>query len=204
VSEDARVERKNGGKVHINEQRKTMSETGANYYISKYSKYMYINIYTRACARVRGHVRYACTCILDTCVHTCVQTIDEHSTRGLQRTTVEKRKGDNATQDAHDENSSGFMVAAFSIRIYLDYGQERVSFHFVGLFYNFSRRDFCMIRRYRNRYRNRRHSSQGVCLCTHVRACAHGSIGSILSSYYIVANVYVEKLPGRIMIIDRT
>lgn len=25
-----------------------LSETGANYYISKYSKYMYINIYTRA------------------------------------------------------------------------------------------------------------------------------------------------------------
>lgn len=73
MSEDARVERKKtaGKFIFRTKKNNVLSETGATYYLSKYSKYMYINIYKRA--RVRGHGRYARTCVLDTCVHTCVR-----------------------------------------------------------------------------------------------------------------------------------
>lgn len=53
MSEAACVERRNGGKVHIPNEDNVLSETGATYYLSKYSKYMYINIYTRARTRPR-------------------------------------------------------------------------------------------------------------------------------------------------------
>lgn len=60
---------------------------------------------------------------------------------------MEETEGSNAMQDAHDESSPGFAIAAslqhphlFGLRP----SKSQVSFHFVGLFYDFSRRDFCI------------------------------------------------------------
>lgn len=85
-----------GGKVYSpNEDKQcTLSETGANYRLSKY-KCMYINVYARAYAAALGARR---ACILDTrtCVHTCVrrervQTIDDKGPTRNPKIAVSKK-----------------------------------------------------------------------------------------------------------------
>lgn len=116
-------------------------------------------------------------------------------------------------QDAHDEISSGYMVAASlqSIRIYLDYGQAKKSslFSFRSNFFTIFHSATFVFRYVCDYPARRRHDEIARLsslvpgrLCTRVRACVRGSIGSILSSYYIVATVYVGKLPRRMAIID--
>lgn len=55
--------------------------------------------------------------------------------------------GGNATQNAHDESGSGFTgsgLTSASAFIWITASKSQISFHFVGLFYDFSRRDFCI------------------------------------------------------------
>jgi len=90
--------------------------------------------------------------------------------REINKDNEGEAEGGNATRDAHDESGSNFKVAAslqhphlFGLRP----SKSQVCLYFVGLFYDFSRRDFCISVCRNSR---RRYSEIGVTIVTRPRA----------------------------------